>query len=111
MRPRCRSGRLTLSPTMTPDPTMVPPFPRLRLVAHAEGFKAPESVLHDRDQDVYFVSNINGPNDARDNNGFVSRMRPEGSIEKMMLVAGGDDACSPPDVRHAVDHAVRIIGK
>ena len=41
------------------------------------GFQTPESVLWDPDQDVYFVSNINGEPTAADDNGFISRINPE----------------------------------
>ena len=41
------------------------------------GFQTPESVLWDPDQDVYFVSNINGQPTAADDNGFISRVNPE----------------------------------
>jgi outer membrane protein assembly factor BamB len=40
------------------------------------GFATPESVLWDPDQDVYFVSNINGEPLAADDNGFISRINP-----------------------------------
>src|SRR5438270_14091012 len=41
------------------------------------GLQTPESVLYDADQDVYFISNINGqPLDA-DNNGYVSRVKTD----------------------------------
>jgi len=41
------------------------------------GFQTPASVLWDPDQDVYFVSNINGDPTAADDNGFISRVNPE----------------------------------
>ena len=55
-----------------------------------EGFTAPEAVRYDPDQDVYFVSNF-GAGDAGDldENGFISRMRPDGSIENLRFIAGG----------------------
>ena len=31
----------------------------------------PETVIHDLDQDIYFVSNINGDPNARDDNGYI----------------------------------------
>lgn len=40
----------------------------------SEGFETPESVLYDADQDVYFVSNINGSPVEADGNGFISRI-------------------------------------
>ncbi len=41
------------------------------------GFQTPESVLYDPEQDVYFVSNINGQPLAADDNGFISRINAE----------------------------------
>lgn len=53
------------------------------------GFSTPESVLHDSTQDIYFVSNINGSPTAKDNNGFISRVRPDGAVENLKFVEGG----------------------
>jgi len=53
------------------------------------GFLTPESVLHDAGQDIYFVSNINGSPTAKDNNGFISRVRPDGAIENLKFIEGG----------------------
>ena len=55
-----------------------------------DGFTAPEAVRYDPEQDVYFVSNF-GAGDAgeRDDNGFISRMRPDGSVENLRFIAGG----------------------
>ena len=38
------------------------------------GLANPESVLYDPQQDVYFISNINGGLLDRDNNGYISRV-------------------------------------
>jgi sugar lactone lactonase YvrE len=66
-----------------------PPPPRAHRVAFTGGLKQPESVLHDADQDVYFVSNIDGPSAMKDGRGFISRVRPDGSIEALGWVASG----------------------
>ena len=58
-------------------------------VASATGFLSPESVLYDSTQDVYFVSSINGEPLAKDNNGFISRVRPDGAIEVLKFIEGG----------------------
>src|SRR3989475_3502464 len=58
-------------------------------VLTVEGFKTPESVKYDADLDLYFVTNINGHPTAKDNNGFISRVRPDGSIESLEFVSGG----------------------
>ncbi len=42
-----------------------------------DGLQTPESVLYDADQDVYFISNINGQPLAKDGNGYISKVNPE----------------------------------
>jgi sugar lactone lactonase YvrE len=57
--------------------------------ATANGFKTPESVRYDSAGDVFYVSNINGSPVAKDDNGFISRMKPDGTIDSLELIAGG----------------------
>src|SRR5712664_3564090 len=71
---------------VVPPPPAAPGAIRLLTVA---GFSSPESVLHDSTQDIYFVSNINGSPTAKDNNGFISRVRPDGAIENLKFIEGG----------------------
>ena len=58
-------------------------------VTTVSGFKTPESVRYDADADVFYVSNINGSPVAKDNNGFISRVRPDGTVDSLMFIAGG----------------------
>lgn len=59
---------------MTASNTSTAPSDQVRTIT---GLQTPESVYYDKDQDVYFVSNINGkPLDA-DNNGFIDRVEPD----------------------------------
>src|SRR2546429_8209414 len=58
-------------------------------VLTVEGFKTPESVKYDAELDLYFVTNINRHPMAKDNNGFISSVRPDGSIESLVFVSGG----------------------
>lgn len=61
-----------------------------RLLASPGGFTEPEGVRYDPDQDVYFVSNWGtGPTEGKDNNGFISRMSPDGAVENLRFVTGG----------------------
>ena len=60
-----------------------------RRVATVGGFSEPEAVRYDPVQDFYFVSNFNGSGDARDNNGFISRLRADGTVERLRFAAGG----------------------
>src|SRR5216684_5633777 len=72
--------------TPTPAPAAAPaaaPAPGATRLAVVEGFLTPESVLHDPVQDIYFVSNINGGPTTKDNNGFISRVRPDGAVENL----------------------------
>src|SRR5467141_412395 len=71
---------------LVPPPPAAPGATRALTVA---GFSTPESVLHDSTQDIYFVSNINGSPTAKDNNGFISRVRPDGAIENLKFIEGG----------------------
>jgi sugar lactone lactonase YvrE len=66
-----------------------PPSPGATKVLTVVGFATPESVLHDSAQDIYFVSSINGSPTAKDNNGFISRVRPDGAVENLKFVEGG----------------------
>jgi len=70
-------------------PPAPPPGPGATKVGTVEGFLTPESVLHDPAQDIYFVSNINGSPTAKDNNGFISRVRPDGAVENLKFIEGG----------------------
>lgn len=56
--------------------------------ATVAGFQTPESVKWDSAQDVYFVSNINGAPNAKDGNGFISRVSPDGSLTDSAFIKG-----------------------
>ncbi|MDQ7844520.1 MAG: SMP-30/gluconolactonase/LRE family protein [Armatimonadota bacterium] len=56
------------------------------------GFQTPESVLYDPTGDVYLVSNINGNPTATDDNGFISRVRPDGRIATLKWIDGAGAA-------------------
>lgn len=51
------------------------------------GLSGPEAVRYDPDQDVFFVSNFNEEPQG-DSNGFVTRARPDGSIESQRFMVG-----------------------
>ena len=52
------------------------------------GFMTPESVLADSVSDMYLVSNINGGPLDRDDNGFISRLTPDGQLENLKWIDG-----------------------
>jgi sugar lactone lactonase YvrE len=79
----------------TPKPAAAEPASASTPVASAtppevvEGFKQPESVKYDADLNVWYVSNINGDPFAKDGNGFISRLKSDGSIDSLEFIAGG----------------------
>jgi hypothetical protein len=76
-------GAGTAAGAATSSPAAKPWFVR-------DGFVAPEAVRYDPDQDIYFVANWGtGSASATDNNGYISRMQPDGQIENMRFIAGG----------------------
>jgi sugar lactone lactonase YvrE len=60
-------------------------------VAQLDSLQTPESVLWDSAQDVYFVSNVNGNPNVKDNNGFISRVKPDSGVENLRFIAGGEN--------------------
>ena len=72
----------------TTTPTALPAAPGATHVLSVDGFRSPESALHDSVQDIYFVSSINGGPLAKDNNGFISRVRPDGVVENLKFIEG-----------------------
>jgi len=60
-----------------------------RLIATVSGFETPESVRYDAARDVFYVSNVTGNPQAKDNNGFISRVRADGTMDSLRFIAGG----------------------
>jgi SMP-30/Gluconolactonase/LRE-like region len=60
-----------------------------RKVGETPNLEGPESARYDRDLDVWFVSNINGPPGKKDNNGYISRLRPDGTPYTVKFIEGG----------------------
>lgn len=64
----------TLTPTWTTDTLL----------------RVPESVFFDSRNDILYVANINGKSDAKDGNGFISRVSTSGKITDLKWVTGLD---------------------
>lgn len=73
-----------------PEPPAPPPGP---VVIKDVGFLVPESVQHDVTSDTYLVSNINGSPLDKDDNGFISKLSPDGQVIALKWIDG-----SAPDV-------------
>lgn len=59
-----------------------------------EGFSGPESVRFDPAQGVWFVGNWNGPASALDDNGMISRVLADGTLDTLAFIAGGRDGAT-----------------
>lgn len=55
-----------------------------------EGLDTPESALHDLQADVYLVSNIQGLPVAKDGNGYIARLAPDGGMQRYWIQGGRD---------------------
>jgi len=51
--------------------------------------KHPESARYDPDLDVWFVSNVNGEPNKKDNNGFISRIASTGKMDSLKFIESG----------------------
>ena len=61
----------------------------LKRVGETPNLQGPESARYDRDLDVWFVANINGQPLGKDNNGYISRLRPDGAPYTVKFIEGG----------------------
>ncbi len=71
----------------SPD-TAETPTGEADIVVSEVGFATPESVLHDPEHDVYYVSNISGDPTAADGDGFISRLSPDGEVLELRWIDG-----------------------
>lgn len=58
------------------------------------GLSTPESVLYDPVADEYLVSNMNGSPVAKDNNGFITVLSPDGRVRAAKFIEGGKNGVS-----------------
>ena len=63
--------------TTNTTPMDTAPAPPPKPTELTEGLQTPECVLYDAEQDVYFISNINGNPLGIDDNGYISRVNAE----------------------------------
>lgn len=70
------------------------------------GFATPESVEYYAAEDVYLVTNINGNPFEADGNGFISKIRPDGSVVDLKWI----DGSKPGTTLHAPKGAAILGG-
>ena len=76
-------------PVETPPPAAAAPAVPAIMVSKDAGLQTPECALWDAEQDVYFVSNINGEPTAVDGNGFISKIGPDGKVIELKFIESG----------------------
>jgi DNA-binding beta-propeller fold protein YncE len=62
---------------------------RAHRLGTVDGFYGPESVRYSPDQDVYFVSAMNGPGSSKDNNGYIVELAGSELGHGRLFAAGG----------------------
>ena len=69
--------------------TAAPRGPSATPVATVDSLDAPEAVRWDPDLNLWWVANINGNPSGKDNNGYISRISADGTVDSLRFVAGG----------------------
>lgn len=64
--------------------------PVLSQAFRVSDLRNPASVVHDEEQDVYFVSNVDGAAAAKDGRGFIARVAPDGKVLDRTFIEGLD---------------------
>ncbi|MBA2485826.1 MAG: hypothetical protein H0V35_06965 [Nitrospira sp.] len=74
------------------------------------GLESPHSFLADPATNSYFISNINGQTEARDNNGFITKLSDDGRITAFKFIEGGrgDVTLHAPKGMAVVDHVLYV---
>lgn len=75
--------------TTAPEQQAPRPAAPQPIVVGGVGLETPECIIHVPELDIYLVSNINGAPTEVDNNGFISQIKPDGSVANLKFIAGG----------------------
>ena len=62
--------------------------PVLSQAFRVSDLRAPSTVIHDEEQDVYFVSNVDGAAAGKDGRGFIARVTPDGKVAERAFIDG-----------------------
>jgi len=57
--------------------------------AQISGLESPNSFVGDPEGKAYFISNVNGEPEARDNNGFITKLDIDGKVANLTFIQGG----------------------
>jgi hypothetical protein len=61
----------------------------LLYAAQITGLEGPNSFVGDQQGKEFFISNVNGEPDARDNNGFITKVDADGKVLNLKFIQGG----------------------
>ena len=59
--------------------------------AQIDGLQRPQSFVADPSGEFYFIANINGEPEAKDNNGFITRLDKDGKTTHLHFIEGGQN--------------------
>lgn len=87
----CRTHGTThgTAPVTTSSSGALAPVDPPRRLAVVEGLASPEALVFDPAHEVYLVSNVNGSPGVKDGNGFISRIRADGTVDSLHFIQGG----------------------
>ena len=111
LRRRAGLATLTLATTVGVVTAAMSPAVSAASPVSIGGFEVPESVVHDVQSDTYLVSNVGAGGDiaagelAADDNGFISRVRPDGQVLDRRWIDGRS-----PSVRLDSPHGIDVLG-
>src|SRR5687768_14246347 len=89
----CQSPKKESDEAAAADSTTVTPPPPVTLTLKWETetkLTTCESVIYDKERDVLYVSNIDGNPEAKDGNGFISKVSLDGKVTEEKWVKGID---------------------
>ncbi|HUF35668.1 MAG TPA: hypothetical protein VMN37_06940 [Gemmatimonadales bacterium] len=85
----CGGGERPAADAAGTADTAAPAGPTATVVATVDSLDGPEAARWDPDLNLWFIANVNGGPGAKDNNGYISRLTPEGGIDSLKFIAGG----------------------
>jgi hypothetical protein len=59
--------------------------------SQVDGLQRPQSFVADPSGDFYFISSINGEPEAKDNNGFITKLDKDGKVTALHFIQGGQN--------------------
>ena len=101
----CDRESRTDVPSGIPDRPSTAPVTFETAIDVSDGLSGPEAIIHDTAGDVYLVSNMNGGPHVEDDNGFISRVSPDGTVVARTWIDG-----ARPDITLHAPRGMAIDG-